>query len=84
MNKVLLFTGLTFFIDWSLVGLYLALGGKTDGAGMALLAVFYMFVPMLAAIWVQKRIFRQPLAARWASLSRSTAGFSWPGSCHPL
>jgi membrane protease YdiL (CAAX protease family) len=61
-KKILLFTGLTFFIDWSLVGLYLALGGKTDSAGMALLAVFYMFVPMLAAIMVQKRIFRQPLA----------------------
>ena len=61
-KKILLFTGLTFFVDWSLVGLYLALGGKTDSAGMALLAVFYMFVPMLAAIMVQKRIFRQPLA----------------------
>ncbi|MCX5997695.1 MAG: CPBP family intramembrane metalloprotease, partial [Chloroflexi bacterium] len=61
-KKILLFTGLTFFIDWSLVGLYLALGGTTDGAGMALLAVFYMFVPMLVAIMVQKRIFRQPLA----------------------
>jgi membrane protease YdiL (CAAX protease family) len=61
-KKILLFTGLTFLIDWSLVGLYLALGGKTDSAGMALLAVFYMFVPMLAAIMVRKRIFRQPLA----------------------
>jgi len=62
IKKVLLFTGLTFFIDWSLVALYLGMGGKTDGAGMALLAVFYMFVPMLVAIWVQKRIFKQPLA----------------------
>ncbi len=61
-KKILLFIGLTFFIDWSLVGLYLAVGGTTDGEGMALLAVFYMFVPMLAAIIVQKRIFRQPLA----------------------
>jgi hypothetical protein len=61
-KKILLFLGLTFFIDWSLVGLYLALGGKTDSAGMALLAVFYMFIPMLVAIIVQKRIFRQPLA----------------------
>jgi membrane protease YdiL (CAAX protease family) len=61
-KKILLFTGLTFFIDWSLVGLYLALGGQTDSAGMALLAVLYMFVPMLVAIWVQKRIFKQPLA----------------------
>jgi membrane protease YdiL (CAAX protease family) len=61
-KKILLFIGLTFFIDWSLVGLYLALGGKTDSAGMALLAVCYMFVPMLVAIMVQKRIFKQPLA----------------------
>jgi hypothetical protein len=61
-KKILLFTGLTFFIDWSIVALYLVLGGKTDSAGMALLAVFYMFVPMLVAIWVQKRILKQPLA----------------------
>ena len=62
-KKILLFTGVTFFIDWSLVGIYLVLGGKADSAGMALLAVFYMFVPMLVAIVVQKRIFRQPLAS---------------------
>jgi membrane protease YdiL (CAAX protease family) len=62
VKKILLFIALTFFIDWSLVGLYLALGGKTDSAGMALLAILYMFVPMLAAIMVQKRIFKQPLA----------------------
>ena len=61
-KKILLFIGLTFFIDWSLVALYLALGGKADSAGMALLAVFYMFVPMMVAIIVQKRIFKQPLA----------------------
>ncbi len=61
IKKILLFTGLTFFIDWSLVALYLVLGGKTDSAGMALLAVFYMFVPMLVAIMVQRRIFKQPL-----------------------
>jgi membrane protease YdiL (CAAX protease family) len=61
-KKILLFIGVTFLIDWSLVGLYLALGGKTDSAGMALLAVCYMFVPMLVAIMVQRRIFKQPLA----------------------
>jgi len=62
IKKILLFIGLTFFIDWSLVALYLALGGKTDSAGMALLAVCYMFVPMLVAIYVQRRIFKQTLA----------------------
>ena len=62
IKKILLFIGLTFFIDWSLVGLYLALDGKADSTGMALLAVLYMFVPMLVAFMVQKRIFKQPLA----------------------
>lgn len=61
-NKILLFIGLTFFIDWSLVALYLIFGGKTDSAGMALLAVIYMFIPMLVAIVVQRRIVKQPLA----------------------
>jgi membrane protease YdiL (CAAX protease family) len=62
VKKTLLFILLTFFIDWSLVFLYIALGGKVDSLGIVLLASIYMFVPMAVAIIVQKTIYKQPLA----------------------
>jgi len=62
VKKTLLFILLTFFVDWSLVFLYITLGGKVDSLGIVLLASLYMFVPMIMAIIVQKAIFKQPLA----------------------
>ncbi|MDD5647601.1 MAG: CPBP family intramembrane metalloprotease [Dehalococcoidia bacterium] len=62
VKKTLLFILLTFFIDWSLVFLYLTLGGKVDSLGIVLLASIYMFIPMIVTIIVQKTIYKQPLA----------------------
>jgi len=62
VKKTLLFILLTFFIDWSLVFLYITLGGAVDSLGIVMLAAVYMFVPMMATIIVQKSIFKQPLA----------------------
>ncbi|MBN1691666.1 MAG: CPBP family intramembrane metalloprotease [Dehalococcoidia bacterium] len=62
VKKTLLFILLTFVIDWSLVFLYIALGGAVDSLGIVMLAAVYMFVPMMATIIVQKSIFKQPLA----------------------
>jgi len=61
-KKILLFILLTFFIDWSMVYLYIALGGKVDSTGIMLLGLAYMFVPMIVTIIVQKAVFKQPLA----------------------
>lgn len=63
IKKTLLFILLTFFIDWSIVFLYIALGGKVDSLGIVLLAAVYMFIPMIVTIIVQKTIYKQPLAA---------------------
>ncbi|MDD5312050.1 MAG: CPBP family intramembrane metalloprotease [Dehalococcoidia bacterium] len=62
-RKILLFLGLTFLINYSMVYVYLALGGKFDNIGIALLGVAYMLVPMTVAIIVQKAIFKETLAA---------------------
>jgi membrane protease YdiL (CAAX protease family) len=61
MKKVLLFVLLTFFIDWSMVYLFIALGGKVDGLGIMMLGMAYMFVPMIVTIVIQKIVLRQPL-----------------------
>jgi len=62
IKKILLFLLLTFFIDWSMVYLYLTLGGKVDSLGIMLLGMAYMLVPMIVTIFIQKAVFKQPLA----------------------
>src|SRR5208283_3468143 len=59
VKKVLLFIGLTFLLDWLMVFLYVFLGGKDEG--LALLALPYMFMPMIVALIVQKGIFKEPV-----------------------
>jgi len=44
-----------------MVYVYLALGGKFDNIGIALLGLAYMLVPMITAIIVQKAIFKEAL-----------------------
>ena len=61
-KKILLFILLTFLIDWSMVYFYITLGGKVDGLGIMLLGMAYMFVPMIVTIFLQKFIFKQPVA----------------------
>lgn len=60
-KKILIFLALTFLLDWSMVYIYLALGGKWEGIGPMALALAYMFVPMIVTIIVQKGIFREAL-----------------------
>lgn len=61
MKKVMLFLGLTFSLNYLMVILYLAMGGKWVLPGSAIIGVAYMFVPMLVALWVQKGIYREPI-----------------------
>lgn len=61
IRKATLFTALTFLVNWSLVALFLALGGRWyTPAGYAFGAA-YMFIPMVAAVLVQKGLYRQPV-----------------------
>ncbi len=58
-KKILLFIGLTFLLDWLMVLLYVAMGGRDEG--LPFLATVYMFVPMIIAFVVQKGIFKEPI-----------------------
>jgi membrane protease YdiL (CAAX protease family) len=60
-KKIMLFIGLTFFVNWSMAGLFFALGGKWGTIGATVMAAGYMFVPMVVAIIVQKLIYKEPL-----------------------
>lgn len=58
-KKSILYIILTFFINYAMVGIFLAAGGKPEG--IALLAIAYMLIPMIVTILVQKIIFKQAL-----------------------
>ncbi|MDZ8186045.1 MAG: CPBP family intramembrane glutamic endopeptidase [Nostoc sp. ChiSLP02] len=60
-KKVWLFIGLTFFFNYLLVILYLALGGKWVVPGSSIVTIAYMFIPMIVAVVIQKFIYHEPL-----------------------
>ena len=61
IKKSLLFIALTFFLNFTFIFAYFALGGKWIMPYAALVGAIYMFVPMTVAIVVQKLIFKEPL-----------------------
>jgi uncharacterized protein len=62
INRTTLFLILTFVISFSLVGLYKLFGGQYDNKISAtILAVTYMFIPMICAILVEKVIHKEKL-----------------------
>lgn len=61
MKKALTFIGLTFFLNYLMVTLYFALGGKWIMPGSFIIATSYMFIPMLVALVVQKLIYKEPI-----------------------
>ncbi len=61
IRKATLFTVLTFLASYLLVILYFALGGKWTFPGSLILSLVYMFVPMTVALFVQKKIYKEPV-----------------------
>lgn len=62
INRTTLFLILTFVISFSLAGLYKLFGGQYDNKISAtILAVIYMFIPMISAILVEKVIHKEKL-----------------------
>jgi membrane protease YdiL (CAAX protease family) len=61
LRKIILYITLTFGINFAMVAVFLAAGGKPGGTGMMLLAMAYMLVPMIVTILVQRFIYKQPL-----------------------
>lgn len=60
-KEILLFVGLTYLVSWLMAGLFWALGGKWNTPASVVMAVAYMFVPMGAAVVVQKLVRKKPL-----------------------
>ncbi len=59
IKKCLWFLALTFAINWSMAITFFALGGRINSSWFLPMAVAYMFVPALAAVFVQKIIFAE-------------------------
>ena len=60
-RKALVYIILTFACSWLIAGGYYALGGRLNHPVAIVVLLLYMFMPMTAAIIVQKVIYRQPL-----------------------
>ncbi len=61
MKKALLFIGLTYAIGLVLMASYPLLGGDWSAPGSIVIMTAYMFVPMVAAIIVQKEVYHAPI-----------------------
>lgn len=68
INRTILFLTLVFVISFSLVGLYKLFGGQNDNkVSTTILAVIYMFIPMICAIIVEKLIHKEKLQTKTIS-----------------
>jgi membrane protease YdiL (CAAX protease family) len=61
IKKTILFIILTYSLSWLLAGLFFVLGGKWNSPSSFIMAVGYMFIPMIAAIVVQKAFYKNAL-----------------------
>jgi membrane protease YdiL (CAAX protease family) len=61
IKKILLFLALTFALSYLLAFGYFAVGGPSTRPALLILSASYMFMPMLAALLVQRWIYRAAL-----------------------
>jgi membrane protease YdiL (CAAX protease family) len=74
-RKALVFLILTFASSWLIAGGYYALGGRLNHPVAIVVLLVYMFMPMTAAIIVQKVIYKEPLRAPLAISFRPNRWF---------
>lgn len=61
VKRTVVYVGLTYLLSYLLVALFLAFGGRWNQPSAFILAVVYMFTPMVATITIQRLIVRKPL-----------------------
>jgi len=61
IKRIGLFIGITFALSWFIAIIFVALGGKWGTPVAMVVAMAYMFVPMISTILVQKFIYKEPL-----------------------
>lgn len=60
-RRVLAFIGLVYGLSLGAFGAYFALGGRWEAPGSVVFTIGYMFIPMVAALLVQKVIHGEPV-----------------------
>ncbi len=53
-KKVRQFLVWTFIVNWSLIGIFYLTGGEWQTTGATVIAIAYMFIPMIVAFTVEK------------------------------
>lgn len=61
INRTTAFLTLTFVISYSLAGIFRVFGGQYDEIGGIIMAVVYMFIPMISVIIVEKVIHKEKI-----------------------
>ncbi len=61
LKKVSIFILLTFGISWSIIGIFVALGGEWRSPYALPIAVIYMYIPTVSVIIIHKLIFKEPI-----------------------
>jgi len=60
-NRTARFLFITFLINFSMVGLFVAFGGRLDSTAGFVLATVYMFIPTLSVLIVEKLIHKEKI-----------------------
>ena len=60
-QKTLTFLGITFFISWLLIGVFIVLGGEAGTGRGNILLLIVSLIPGISAIYVQKFVYSEPL-----------------------
>lgn len=60
-GKIAWFLLLAFALSWGIAGVYFGLGGTLDSLTALPVLLLYMFMPLTAALIVQKGIYREPV-----------------------
>lgn len=61
ISKLTLFLLITFVVNFSMAGIFYALGGTFEGLSAAIIGAAYMFVPMLVVLLVEKVIYKEKI-----------------------
>lgn len=61
ISKLSLFLLITFVVNFSMAGIFYALGGTFKGLSAAIMGAAYMFVPMLTVLLIEKVIYKEKI-----------------------
>ena len=66
INKVTLFLILTFFINWTLILIFVLTGNEWNSPTGQIIAVIYMFIPALVVMLIDKVVYKEQIKKKYA------------------